>query len=80
MPAVAPSELYRGSPRLLRTSGLRHSLGWQLHRTAGPGSDPAPPVPATIPDQLGKLASLLADGVLTREEFEHLKAKVIAQA
>lgn len=43
-------------------------------------ADPAPPVPATIPDQLGKLASLLADGVLTREEFEHLKAKVIAQA
>jgi hypothetical protein len=33
----------------------------------------------SIPDQLSKLASLLADGALSREEFEHLKAKVIAQ-
>lgn len=33
----------------------------------------------SIPDQLSKLASLLADGVLSREEFDHLKAKVIAQ-
>jgi hypothetical protein len=34
----------------------------------------------SIPDQISKLASLLADGVLSREEFERLKAKVIAQA
>ncbi len=34
----------------------------------------------SIPDQLSKLASLLADGLLSREEFEHLKAKVIAQS
>ncbi|HEY2075164.1 MAG TPA: SHOCT domain-containing protein [Streptosporangiaceae bacterium] len=34
--------------------------------------------PASIPDQLGKLASLLAQGTITRDEFEHLKAKLIA--
>jgi hypothetical protein len=37
-------------------------------------------VSGSIPDQLSKLASLLADGVLSREEFEHLKAQVIARA
>jgi hypothetical protein len=41
--------------------------------------DLAARVSGSIPDQLSKLASLLADGVLSREEFEHLKAKVIAQ-
>ncbi len=43
---------------------------------AGPSAEPAS---ATIADQLAKLASLLADGLLSREEFEHLKAKVIAE-
>jgi hypothetical protein len=44
------------------------------------GSDePADRASDSIPDQLGKLASLLADGVLSPEEFERLKAKVIAQ-
>jgi hypothetical protein len=33
---------------------------------------------ATIPDQLRKLASLLEHGTITRDEFEHLKAKLIA--
>ncbi len=53
-------------------------------RAAGPGEGgaerPADRVPESIPDQLSKLASLLADGVLTQDEFERLKAKVIAQA
>ncbi len=35
MPSVPRANLYRGSPRLL-VSGLRHSLGWQDHRKAGP--------------------------------------------
>lgn len=34
--------------------------------------------PASIPDQLGKLTSLLEKGTITRDEFEHLKAKLIA--
>jgi hypothetical protein len=33
---------------------------------------------ASVPDQLGKLASLLEQGSITRDEFEHLKAKLIA--
>jgi hypothetical protein len=41
--------------------------------------EPAQRAPDSIPDQLSKLASLLADGVLSREEYERLKAKVIAQ-
>ena len=33
-----------------------------------------------IPDQLSKLASLLQQGMITRDEFEHLKAKLIAKS
>jgi hypothetical protein len=33
---------------------------------------------ASFPDQLGKLASLLEHGMITRDEFDHLKAKLIA--
>ena len=36
MPAVPRSQLNRGRPYLLAEYGLRHSLGWQDHRTAGP--------------------------------------------
>jgi type II secretory pathway pseudopilin PulG len=42
-------------------------------------ADGSPELPsASIPDQLGKLASLLEHGTITRDEFEHLKAKLIA--
>jgi hypothetical protein len=34
----------------------------------------------SLTDQLGKLASLLQQDLITRDEFEHLKAKVIAQS
>lgn len=45
-----------------------------------PGSPEQPPAPGpgSIPDELGKLASLLEQGLLTRDEFELLKAKLIA--
>lgn len=36
--------------------------------------------PDSIPDQLIKLASLVQQGLLTREEFERLKAGLLAQA
>jgi hypothetical protein len=42
-------------------------------------AESAPPDAGTIPDQLTKLASLLAGGLLSREEFEQVKARVIAQ-
>jgi Short C-terminal domain len=34
----------------------------------------------SIPDQLSKLASLLQQGLITRDEFEHLKSKLIAES
>jgi hypothetical protein len=36
MPVVTPGMLYRGTPDLLVDYGVRHSLGWQDHRRAGP--------------------------------------------
>jgi hypothetical protein len=36
MPSVPRAELHHGRPNLLLESGLRHSLGWQDHRKAGP--------------------------------------------
>jgi Short C-terminal domain len=36
MPSVPRGELYRGHPFLLLESGLRHSLGWEDDRKAGP--------------------------------------------
>jgi hypothetical protein len=35
MPNVPPGSLYRGTPHLI-TEGLRHSIGWQDSRAAGP--------------------------------------------
>ena len=36
--------------------------------------------PELVPDRLNQLASLLQQGLLTREEFEHLKLKLIADS
>lgn len=36
MPIVPGHELYRGTPRLVLESDLRHSVGWQVDRKAGP--------------------------------------------
>jgi hypothetical protein len=66
---------------------LRIELSGPLKAITGAGAGgqpasggPAAQVSGSVPDQLTKLTSLLADGVLSREEFEHLKAKVIARA
>jgi hypothetical protein len=49
--------------------------------TSPDAADGLPEVPpASIPDQLGKLASLLDSGTITRDEFENLKARLIASA
>jgi hypothetical protein len=37
MPSVPGEPLYRGRPYLLLDYDVRHSLGWQHHRKAGPG-------------------------------------------
>jgi putative oligomerization/nucleic acid binding protein len=41
---------------------------------------PADQAPELVPDRLTQLASLLQQGLITREEFEHLKAKLIAES
>ncbi len=58
-------------PALTAIESLR---GAARHDAEDPGEQPS----ASIPDQLGKLASLLEHGTITRDEFEHLKAKLIA--
>ncbi len=68
-------------PDRLRIELSQPLLAIARSRSAGPPvpAEPAPPDAGTIPDQLTKLASLLADGLLSRDEFEQLKARVIAQ-
>ena len=46
--------------------------------TADGSAQPADPASAPITDRLSQLASLLQQGMLTRDEFDHLKAKLIA--
>ena len=47
---------------------------------AGEVDAPTDPAAGPIPDQLTKLASLLQQSLITRDEFEHLKAKLIAES
>lgn len=58
---------------------LKTITGARTARQSGSG-ELAAQASGSIPDQLSKLASLLADGLLSREEFELLKAKVIARS
>lgn len=37
MPSVSADSVYQGRPLLLLEEGLRHSIGWQAGRKAGPG-------------------------------------------
>jgi len=81
---TADSELY-----FLHTSLLPEDLRIQLSRGLGAvreanASSTAPEGsqghqgPASFVDELSRLAGLLDSGLLTREEFEHLKARLIA--
>jgi hypothetical protein len=57
--------------KAVRDARLAHLPG-----TDGPPSAP----PESIPDQLARLADMVEKGLLTREEFDLLKAKLIAGA
>jgi hypothetical protein len=50
-------------------------------RAAQPGNpvESTDPALESIPDQLSRLGSLLQQGLITTEEFEHLKARLLAQ-
>ena len=66
-------------PEVLRIR-LSRALGAirraRAEMTASPGGGPG----ASVVDQLGKLAMLLESGLLTREEFDRMKAAVLAKA
>lgn len=47
---------------------------------ASGADEPARAASASIPDQLSRLASLLQQGLITRDEFESLKTQLIAQS
>jgi hypothetical protein len=49
-------------------------------RTSPAADKPAEQAPGSVSDELSKLASLLQQDLITRDEFEHLKAKLIAES
>jgi hypothetical protein len=49
-------------------------------RTSPAADKPAEQAPGSVSDQLSKLASLLQQDLITRDEFEHLKAKLISES
>jgi hypothetical protein len=66
-----------------RPDALRIELSEPLRAIgrAGAAKPDAPDASAaseSVPDQLSKLASLLQQGLITREEFDQLKARLIA--
>lgn len=70
-----------------RPDALRIALSEPLRQisharapASGDPDQPAEPAPGSIPDQLSKLASLLQQDLISRDEFEHLKAKLIASS
>ncbi len=72
----------------MQADGLRIQLSLPLKairdaRSAPPGTPELPArsqAPESVTDQLIKLAAMLESGLLTRDEFDHLKAKLIAQS
>jgi hypothetical protein len=69
--AVLPvSASYAGGPAHSALARARGHPAGQAH---------AAPAHGSIADELGRLAALADRGVLTREEFDQLKAKLIAE-
>jgi len=64
----------------IEMSGPLRAIEEALAGDQGDGHEPAAQTQATVPDRLTQLASLLQQGLLTREEFEHLKTKLIAES
>lgn len=66
-------------PDALRIS-LSRALGTIRQAQAGAAADPDDRPAASVIDQLGRLAAMLESGLLTRDEFDRLKAALIAKA
>jgi hypothetical protein len=64
--------------RIEMSGPLRAIQGARAGHPGDANESPAQ-APATVPDRLTQLASLLQQGLITREEFEHLKTKLIAE-
>jgi Short C-terminal domain len=62
--------------RMELSEPLRAIRSARTRRPDAPGERGAEP--ESVPDQLSKLGSLLQQGLITREEFEQLKARLIA--
>jgi hypothetical protein len=73
-------------PRQLRRAGITGDVPYyggrftpaQAYAASHPTPPPRPPAPATParPDPLAALAHLLDTGVITREEYDELRARV----
>ena len=62
-----------------RETGVLDAIGWtEPTVTPEPESPPSSPAPTlSVADELSKLKALLDDGILTPEEFEHKKKKLL---
>ncbi len=69
-----------GALRIELSEPLRAVDSARTAPASEPGDEPGSALAESIPDQLSKLASLLQQGVITREEFESLKAGLISKA
>ena len=70
----------RADPLRIELSGALRAIESAHASEAGDADEPAAPALEAVPDRLTQLASLLQQGLITREEFEHLKAKLIAES
>lgn len=72
------TEIQADGLRIALSGPLRDIREAQSLRTAG-SEPPAPRITEPVTDQLSRLASMLDTGLLTRDEFDQLKAKLIAE-
>jgi hypothetical protein len=68
-------------PDALRMALSQPLTAIRMARAAQAGAADEPGLaPESVPDQLGKLAALLQQDLITRAEFDHLKAQLLAQS
>jgi hypothetical protein len=72
------TRLTPGQLRIAMSRPLGAIRSARAAQTAGPIQHGAPVMPASPVDDLAKLAALLEKGLLTREEFELMKAKLLS--
>jgi Short C-terminal domain len=81
---AAECESSSSTPRRTRTvCGLSFAARLELSEPPDPRAiteHDEVPGPESVPDRLSRLASMLDAGLLTREEFDRLKAKLITES